>query len=118
MLVSPLRDQTGIAKSNFIPQARVARLGIGYVAAWSVSMKDVRAVLLDKEQDLQRVRREIQALLVVIPLLAQEPSFSNNVLTPVATLLPAQIGMEAASKPPRKERFSQLLISWLSESNS
>jgi hypothetical protein len=118
VLVSPLRDQIGIARNIFIPQVRVARLGIGYVAAWGVSMKDVRAVLLDKEQDLQRVRREIQALLVVIPLLAQEPSFSNNVLTPAATLLPAQIGMEAASKPPQKERFSQLLISWLSESNS
>ena len=33
-------------------------------------MKDVRTVLLQKEQDLERVRQEVHALIRVIPLLA------------------------------------------------
>ena len=32
-------------------------------------MKDAHSVLREKEQDLERVRKEIQALLMVIPLL-------------------------------------------------
>jgi hypothetical protein len=35
-------------------------------------MKDVRAVLLQKEQDLERVRQEVHALITVIPLLTDE----------------------------------------------
>ena len=35
-------------------------------------MKDPRSVLLEKEQELERVRKEIQALLRVIPLLADD----------------------------------------------
>ena len=38
-------------------------------------MRDVRTVLCQKEQDAERVRKEIQSLLLVIPLLADdEPS--------------------------------------------
>jgi hypothetical protein len=55
-------------------------------------MKDPHRVLHQKEQDLERVRKEIQALLTVIPLLADDlPSSDvmNEVLltssrTPVA----------------------------------
>ena len=36
-------------------------------------MKDPRSVLREKEQDVERVRKEIQALLTVIPLLADDP---------------------------------------------
>ena len=36
-------------------------------------MRDVYAVLSQKEQDVARVRREIQALLIAIPLLENEP---------------------------------------------
>jgi hypothetical protein len=36
-------------------------------------MKDPRSVLREKEQDLARVRREIQAVLTVIPLLVDDP---------------------------------------------
>lgn len=36
-------------------------------------MKDLNAVLRRKEQDLERVRREILALLTVIPLLTDDP---------------------------------------------
>ena|ERR1700723_2406025 len=36
------------------------------------TMKDPHSVLREKEQDLARVRREIQALLTVIPLLADD----------------------------------------------
>lgn len=35
-------------------------------------MKDLHTVLGQKEQDLERVRREIQALLTVIPLLLDD----------------------------------------------
>jgi len=35
-------------------------------------MKDVRTVLLQKEQDLERVRQEVHALIRVIPLLADD----------------------------------------------
>jgi hypothetical protein len=39
-------------------------------------MKDLNAVLRQKEQDLERVRKEIVALLTVIPLLTDEkPAF-------------------------------------------
>jgi hypothetical protein len=35
-------------------------------------MKDLAIVLRQKEQDVERVRREIQALLTVVPLLADD----------------------------------------------
>ena len=37
-------------------------------------MKDPYRVLREKEQDVERVRKEIQALLTVIPLLADDQS--------------------------------------------
>jgi len=77
-------------------------------------MKDVHAILRDKEQDLQRIRREIQALLAVIPLLAEEQSLSENVLMNVPTVVPASAFMEPPRKPQQREPFSQLLTSWLS----
>jgi hypothetical protein len=43
------------------------------------TMKDPRSVLREKEQDLARVRREIQAVLTVIPLLADVPPTSDVV---------------------------------------
>jgi len=42
-------------------------------------MKDPRSILREKEQDLERVRREIQALLTVIPLLVDDPPTSDVV---------------------------------------
>jgi len=36
-------------------------------------MKDPNSVLRQKDLDLERVRKEIQALLTVIPLLADDP---------------------------------------------
>ena len=43
-------------------------------------MKDPHSVLREKEQDVERVRKEIQALLTVIPLLADEQSSADNVM--------------------------------------
>ena len=40
-------------------------------------MKDPRSVLRQKDLDLERVRKEIQALLTVIPLLADDPTSSD-----------------------------------------
>jgi hypothetical protein len=91
-------------------------------------MKDVHAILRDKEQDLQRIRREVQALLLVIPLLAEEQSLSENALMNALTVVPVSEFMEPASefmepapafidsprKPQEREPFSQLLTSWLS----
>jgi len=42
-------------------------------------MKDPRNVLREKERDLARVRREIQAVLTVIPLLADDQPSSDVV---------------------------------------
>jgi hypothetical protein len=40
-------------------------------------MKDPHTVLREKEQDLERVRKEIRALITVIPLLADEQPSSD-----------------------------------------
>jgi len=42
-------------------------------------MKDPHSVLRQKDLDLERVRREIQALLTVIPLLVDDPPTSEVV---------------------------------------
>jgi hypothetical protein len=41
-------------------------------------MKDLHTVLRQKEQDVERVRREIQALLRVIPLLVDDQPSSDD----------------------------------------
>jgi len=43
-------------------------------------MKDLHTVLLQKEQDIERVRREIQALLAAIPLLEDGQHASADVM--------------------------------------
>ncbi len=43
-------------------------------------MKDLNTVLCEKEHDVERVRREIQALLTVIPLLADDQPASDDVM--------------------------------------
>jgi hypothetical protein len=44
-------------------------------------MKDPHSILRAKEQDLDRVREEIQALLTVIPLLADDPPLPSLSVT-------------------------------------
>jgi hypothetical protein len=44
------------------------------------SMKDLHAILCQKEHDVERVRREIRALLTVIPLLADDQPSSDDVM--------------------------------------
>jgi hypothetical protein len=43
-------------------------------------MKDPYRVLREKEQDVERVRKEIQALLSVTPLLADKQPSADNVM--------------------------------------
>jgi hypothetical protein len=43
-------------------------------------VKDPYSILREKEQDVERVRKEIQALLTVIPLLADNQSSADNVM--------------------------------------
>jgi hypothetical protein len=40
-------------------------------------MKDPHSIMHEKEQDLERVRKEVQALLTVIPLLADDQPSSK-----------------------------------------
>lgn len=42
-------------------------------------MKDVQAVLRHKEEQAEQVRREIQALYIVIPLLMDDQSTSDGI---------------------------------------
>ncbi len=37
-------------------------------------MKDLYAVLIEKEKEVQRVRQEVEALRNVLPLLAEDPA--------------------------------------------
>ena len=46
-------------------------------------MKDPQSVLRQKDLDLERVRKEVQALLTVIPMLADD-SASSEVINPSA----------------------------------
>ena len=43
-------------------------------------MKDLHTVLREKEQDVERVRLEIQALLAVIPLLEDDQPSSDDLM--------------------------------------
>ena len=43
-------------------------------------MKDLHTVLCQKEHDVERVRREIRALLTVIPLLAADQPSSDDLM--------------------------------------
>lgn len=45
-------------------------------------MKDLSEVLSQKERDIERVRREIEALQFVIPLLAEDADWIENGLAP------------------------------------
>ena len=50
-------------------------------------MKDLQTVLCQKEHDAERVRREIQALRKVIPLLADDQPASDDVMRRLASAL-------------------------------
>lgn len=73
-------------------------------------MKDVRAVLSEKEQDMQRVRHEIQALLTVIPLLKADTELPTPIVIPSV----GPPAMRPFDTPQPRETFSQLLTGWLS----
>jgi len=57
-------------------------------------MKDVRQLLFQKEKDLERVRREVQALLTVIPLLANDP-VTEDVMSQLGVSLAEQLHQPA-----------------------
>jgi hypothetical protein len=71
-------------------------------------MKDVYAVLRQKEADIERVRREIQALLFVVPMLVDESQSPEKIVNgkvadpPVqrTILLGDQLPTVGASAPP------------------
>jgi hypothetical protein len=57
-------------------------------------MKDVRQLLFQKEKELERVRREVQALLTVIPLLADDP-VTEDVMSQLGVSLAEQLHQPA-----------------------
>jgi len=57
-------------------------------------MKDVRQLLFQKKKDLERVRREVQALLTVIPLLADDP-VTEDVMSQLGVSLAEQLHQPA-----------------------
>jgi hypothetical protein len=52
-------------------------------------MRDVYVVLSGKEQDVERVRKEIQALLTVIPLLVEDEPSSDAIYQLLLSSRPA-----------------------------
>lgn len=60
-------------------------------------MNQLQVVLLQKEQDLERVRREIQALLTVVLLLADDQPVSDEV-TQLVRLASARAVLEPRGK--------------------
>lgn len=54
-------------------------------------MKNLNTVLRQKEQDVERVRREIRALLAVIPLLADGQPSSDDVMHQLLSASPRTV---------------------------
>jgi len=54
-------------------------------------MKDLRDLLRQKEKDAERVRREIQALLTVIPLLADAEPVSDDMVSLLSLSLAGRV---------------------------
>jgi hypothetical protein len=65
-------------------------------------MKDLFKVLLEKELDIERVRKEIAALHFVIPLLAEESDWIENGLTPPRFPATGTTDRSPAAPPPRR----------------
>jgi uncharacterized protein YhaN len=61
-------------------------------------MKDPYRVLREKEQDVERVRKEIQALLTVIPLLADDQPSADNADNVMHELL-VDVSQQSADPP-------------------
>jgi hypothetical protein len=75
-------------------------------------MKDPYAVLYQKEQDRDRVRQEIQALVAIIPLLSDE-ELNRQQIPPQSNRALAQPPERPSRSVRSRRRFSQL-SSWLS----
>jgi hypothetical protein len=73
-------------------------------------MRDPYSVLLQKEHDLERVRKEIQALLTVIPLLAEEQP-SEVTREPVPAVPPAPVSSPETDMA-QLERYYPFVKHW------
>jgi hypothetical protein len=60
-------------------------------------MKHLHTVLRQKEQDVERVRREIKALLTVIPLLADDELASEDVMSVLRSASAQTLGEPSAN---------------------
>ena len=79
-----LRSQRPLAQlcrnSHFSTDCRGMSFAIRCTTCFGGPMKDLQTVLRQKELDVERVRREIQALLMVIPLIADDQPASDDVM--------------------------------------
>jgi hypothetical protein len=63
-------------------------------------VKDLRQILREKELDLARVRNEVQALHLVVPLLAEEQDWLEHGLAPPASSQSLGTGTGGVHRPP------------------
>ncbi len=68
-------------------------------------MKDLFQVLRQKELEIERVRKEIEALHFVIPLLAEEADFIENGLAPPRFRATGTAGRKPVSSPSNQGSF-------------
>jgi hypothetical protein len=67
-------------------------------------MKDLYQVLSQKERDIERVRTEVKALYLVIPLLAEDADWVEHGLAPpLSTLQVRGTGTAGMQEYPRRE---------------
>jgi hypothetical protein len=69
-----------------------------------VAMKDPYQVLEQKERDIERVRTEVKALYLVIPLLAEDTDWIENGLAPPLSVSQVRgTGTAGVQEWPRRE---------------
>jgi hypothetical protein len=67
-------------------------------------MKDLHQVLSQKERDVERVRKEIKALHLAIPLLAEDADWIENGLAPPLSVSQVRgTGIAGLQEWPRRE---------------
>jgi hypothetical protein len=78
-----IRTEDGrVTTDDIMPQLRSAASPALWEPDLEPTLKDPYQVLKQKEMDIERVRKEIEALHLVIPLLAEDADWIENGLAP------------------------------------
>jgi len=72
-------------------------------------MRDLEEILNRKEQELERVRTEVQALRLIAPLLAEEKDRAPTAHVAWATKMPVQ---RVGEIQPAKQRAAERITRW------